>query len=270
MTTDNENTSNRTAADRRVAQLNKKFRHLQEKFHSLHSAFVTHADMGVVSLDHPSAELAPVEVSIDPEATLTVLAVAGMALRIGMAPREFHGALSGQKCNFIFIKDFKQAWYQNGLLGLSSNIDETAEYLQTIIPANTEELRVIGSSAGGFGAIHLGVRLGAQKILAFGPQTKIGPRVFKQFETVDSVRGNYDFLARNNDLQNLFKDRPNFQGEVHVIYGAGNARDSQHAQHLSGISQIHLHPLDYAGHNAAGFLKDTGQLDQVLADFTAT
>lgn len=192
-----------------------------------------------------------------------------MALSLGMAPREFRGALSSQKCNLVFIKDFKQAWYQTGLLGASSNIDETAEYLKTIIPEGTEQLRAVGTSAGGFGAIHLGVRLGAQKVMAFAPQTKISSNVFKQFETADSDHSAYDFLARNNDLRNLFEDHPHYQGAIHVYYGAKNAGDAEHAERLADIPQVHLHALDYAGHNIAGFFKANNQLEKVLGELMA-
>jgi predicted esterase YcpF (UPF0227 family) len=106
----------------------------------------------------------------------------------------------------IFIKDFKQAWYQHGLVGLTSNIQETAEYLKTILPPQTESLRVIGTSAGGFGAVHLGVRMGADKVLAFGPQTKIALDTFKHFETTDSDSSAFDFQARDNDLRSLLED----------------------------------------------------------------
>jgi hypothetical protein len=254
---------------KRINALEAKLTHLQKKFDSLHKAFITINDISVVPSSHPGADLAPVEMTTDPEAKITVLAVAGMAMKLGMAPREFRNALLGQKCNFIFIKDFKQAWYQHGLVGLTSNIHETAEYLKTILPPQTESLRVIGTSAGGFGAVHLGVRMGADKVLAFGPQTKIALDTFKHFETTDSDRSAFDFQARDNDLRSLLEDYKDYAGKVYVYYSAANERDSAHAQRLAGIPQVHLRPIDNDQHNVASFLKQTDQLDTVLSEFLA-
>ena len=240
---------------------------LEKKLFALHSAFVSETGMAALPPEHPSSYLAPIEVSFDPDATTTVIAAAGMAMRLGIAPREFRRSLSAFNCNFIFIKDFKQAWYQLGLLGVTRNLGETTDYLKSIIPSQTTELLAVGASAGGFAAISLGVRLGATRVLAFGPQTKVSGRAFKKFGTIDSQKAEFDFDSPDTDLCNILDDNPDYAGRIKVYFSRRNAGDRKDVMRIADYPQIEPVPVDAEIHNVAEHLQKLGQLDNIIAEF---
>lgn len=250
-----------------INQLNRKILHLQGKFNSLHAVVLQNSGLTIVNADHPNADISPVTTRMNKNATTTVIAVAGMALGLGMPPREFGAALNSSSCNLIFIKDFKQSWYQKGLLGLAGDLTETAEFLRTLIPPETKMLNFIGSSAGGFAAIQLGIRLNADKILTFGPQTKIDKGVFKKFSSIDSNAAEYEFGHPDADLRNSLESFPDFSGQIEVMFGGRNKADRTHAERIASDPRVTLTPLDDDSHNSAGFLKKQGLLGDVLERF---
>ncbi|MEM8577303.1 MAG: hypothetical protein AAGF60_05590 [Pseudomonadota bacterium] len=266
MTVDSTSNAAHRAENERLAI---KLKHLNAKFMAMQAAVMSIGDLGVVPVGHPLADLASIETDFQPGATVTVIAVAGMAMQIGMAPREFRASLAGRPCNFIYIKDFRQAWYQRGLMGLSASLDETAEVLKALLPPATESIRLVGSSSGAYGAIQLGLRLHADRVLAFAPQTKITPKVFKRFKTIDSDIADYDYGAPEADLRNAFADHPSFFGDIRVVYGGKNPFDIAQVTRLEGIDCVELYPLpNCPHHNVAAYARKVGVLDRLLEDLT--
>ena len=80
--------------------------------------------------------------------------------------------LINEEYKVLFLRDVNNEWYLNGLKGLSDNIDKTIEFLKKkIIESECENIVMIGSSAGGFGAILYGTLLNVNKIIVFNPIT---------------------------------------------------------------------------------------------------
>jgi len=69
----------------------------------------------------------------------------------------------------FYIDKFKTS-YHNGIYGISTNIDETAEYLKREIQ-NYKNVVFLGVSSGGYAAILFGSLLNVKSVVAFIPQT---------------------------------------------------------------------------------------------------
>ena len=69
-----------------------------------------------------------------------------------------------------FYVDFNICWYAKGLDGITSNIDETVEYLRT---KKHKKNIFLGNSAGGYAAILFGSLLEVDRVIAFHPQSNL-------------------------------------------------------------------------------------------------
>lgn len=79
----------------------------------------------------------------------------------GILPFEFLNYLSVEYthvCDLLFYVNHYQCWYYKGLTNISSTVDETIRYLQTIIKKHKyEKILFLGTSAGGYASILFGV-----------------------------------------------------------------------------------------------------------------
>ncbi|KAF0092731.1 MAG: hypothetical protein FD128_2849, partial [Hyphomonadaceae bacterium] len=177
-----------------------------------------------------------------------------------MPPAEFLRTFTNKKVNTIFVKDFKQCWYQQGLLGLSDSIQETVEIIKKQLPENQKNIYTIGTSAGGYAAILFGALLGADKIVAFAPQTILTKPIFRKFKSLESKQGDIDFDGEFANLKKLLETL-DFKGSIHIHYGQKNLIDKAEAEHLAHLQFVHLHPWETNSHVIAGWLKKQDKLN---------
>lgn len=70
----------------------------------------------------------------------------------------------------LYCRDEKVKWYNHGLTGITSNIKETIEFLQSKIKGYSKII-FIGASMGGYAALLFGSILNVDAVVAFRPQT---------------------------------------------------------------------------------------------------
>jgi hypothetical protein len=92
----------------------------------------------------------------------------------GMAPRnhifEWTASFSDFPVNLIGVRDPDDKWYQ-------TIFSDTIAHLRTVLAGlETRHLLCLGGSAGGFAALVFGAALGADRIVAFCPQSACGER----------------------------------------------------------------------------------------------
>jgi len=230
---------------------------LRNKFFALQEAVIQQNEDEISKIPR---KLSPIEVE-DRGGKITILAFAGMLTSLAMPKAEFFKSLSGNKdVNIVFLKDFKQAWYQCGLLGLTKDIIETADFLKKSLPITTEKIVTLGTSSGGFAAILFGCLLGAQESISFAPQTFLNKREFMRFRSIDSRWSEFQ-ESRFLDLKNIIEEADTIH---HIYVGKDNEVDMLHASNISHSKHVVLYPLESSSHNVAKTLKDTGQLDSIL------
>lgn len=113
------------------------------------------------------------ELEIKRGSKVCIVSFGGRALKFGgILPFEFQHFLEKHFPTYdkLFYIDKKQINYHQGIENISSNIDETVEYLRKKIE-NYEKVIFMGVSAGGYAALLFGSLLQVYKVIAFIPQT---------------------------------------------------------------------------------------------------
>ena len=194
----------------------------------------------------------------------------GIAAEIGMPPFEFYNASRILTENKIFLRDFTQSWYQNGLPGLGKDVFETSNYFaEKIRQVNPVDVYFVGNSMGGFAAILFATLIGSGTAIAFAPQTFISPigklrhldlRWPKQIATTYLTT-----LAKRHvwDLKPLLTSNQSAARiEIHV--STKDRLDLMHAQRMRGVGRTTIHEYDLGGHTLVRNLRDNGRLSGIL------
>jgi len=197
-----------------------------------------------------------------------VVAFGGLANSIGaMPPFEFLRMLRSPEVDKLFVRDLRQSWYQRGVEGCSTDVATTAQWLRAMVETRPyQRVVTLGTSAGGFAALLFGAMLEVDHVLAFGPQTFLGPTQRARhadarwlgitFRMHVGVRKSKKVL----DVAPPMRKTNGTQYEVHV---GANHLDLVHARHLVGINHTSVHS-HAGGHNVAKVLREQGTLSGIL------
>jgi len=229
---------------------------------NLHAALLRHFEpvQDVGALD---AEYAPVEVRRLDAAQCTIFAFGGMAHAFTMPVREFFGVLSVTPSNVLFIKDFHQAWYQKGLLGTTTSRAETIAFLEARFSDMPRPWIFTGSSAGGHAAIHFGQAMGADRVVAFGPQSYVDAEVWRRDRPDVAPEVDFDFADPELDLAHTLAAAKD-GGNCHIHFGEQNQWDQSHAERLAGLPGVTLHTHATEVHAIARFLRKRDALTPAI------
>jgi len=172
--------------------------------------------------------------------------------------------------NKIFLRDFTQSWYQNGLPALGRDVFEIAEFPgERIRQVNPVEVYFVGNSTGGFAAILVATLIGSGTAIAFAPQTFISPiskrrhldlswpkQIATTYFTTLAERHVSDLKALLSANQSIAKI------EIHV--STKDRLDLIHARRLRGICGTAIHEYDTGGHALVRHLRHEDRLSGIL------
>lgn len=198
------------------------------------------------------------------------VAFGGIAQQLHMPPFEFKNFLTSNfgDVNFIFIRDMEQAWYFNGISGLSTNFDTNVEGIKKLID-DVEHSKVIfiGNSMGGYASILYGSLLNVDHILAFAPQTFISPakrnkhsdtRWPQQMKKIHTKAPTHPYY----DLNNL----EDVQSDIRIFCGAQSKLDNIHANNIKHMDNVRVHVEPKGSHGVIKVLKSNGNLYKIIKD----
>ena len=198
---------------------------------------------------------------------LLLISFGGIANRLPIPVFEFMKSLDQFKTNKIFIRDFSQCWYTNGIRGVSNNPQDTIEYLKSLKEKYGRNKCVfIGNSAGGYAALLYGQLLGDVEVHAFSPQTFVDSLhrwIYwdKRWKTeIKNINREHKSVF---DLKQVFKNHPGKNVNHHIYWDENHRLDNIHAQRLKG-SQVKHYKFSEGGHSVIKQLRDSGQLEGLI------
>jgi hypothetical protein len=208
-----------------------------------------------------------------PESKALLITFGGIQNRLPFPVFEFFRSLDKYRMNKIFVRDFKQCWYTQGLLNISANIDETKNYLQSKIEEiKPDKIVFIGNSAGGFTALLFGLLLEVDEVHAFGPQTFIDARNrllnfdFRWRKEISNVLKD-DRSKKYLDLKDVFASSTQTKTKFLIYYDSQFRLDRIHAARMK-FKNVRLVDYKGGGHSLIKTLRDNGELDKIISGFT--
>ena len=214
-----------------------------------------------------------VAVSLDTEidSRTLLLTFGGMKSTAGLVAFEFVALTADMPVKKMFVRDPRQSWYHRGMPSHGNNLESIAELLQKIVAEqDVDRLVTVGSSAGGYAALAFGALLGADRVLAFGPQTTLDREVLS---AMNDHRWDYllDPLWAKGALEESWVDLNTalpraLDGNTRcgVFFDETVPGDSQHGELLAGIDGVRLYRFGRGGHTLSRHLRDCGALDRLL------
>ena len=162
----------------------------------------------------------------------------------------------------LFVNAPGNVWYRNGIPGLGDSVEQTAASLALL--ASTLSPRTVvtaGCSMGGYAALLFGALLGADAMLAFGPETLLKlPGSRSGGWTRHLPESPYD------DLLPILAQRPG-GGRVSILAGEADVIDLQCAVRVRHLPGVEARTLRGSGHEVAETLHRAGALRPLLEDF---
>jgi len=213
----------------------------------------------------------PVEIKLTANGTDLYIFFGGIAAGIAMPPFEFFNASKIVDENKIFIRDFSQCWYQDGLPGISEDIYSTATYIRRQIEQiKPDKVFFVGNSMGGFAAILFAGLIDKGEAIAFAPQTFISPFLrLKHRDTrwLKQISNTYRKSLFKRKVWNLkpFLLRSNSRNKISIFVSKADKLDRIHASHIADIPGVNVYEFDTGGHGIVKLLRDEGKLPAIMS-----
>jgi hypothetical protein len=217
------------------------------------------------------SQATPIERELSPDASNLYIFFGGIAAGITMPPFEFYNAAKIINENKIFIRDFGQCWYHNGLPGISNDIYSTANFIQKEIQSlNPQKVFFVGCSMGGYAAILFATLIGHGEVIAFSPQTFISP--FLRMTHGDRRWSKQIFNAYKRSLfkRKVWNLKPlllrkNCNQKISIFVSKDHRIDCVHAEHIKNISGVKIYEFNGGGHGVVKLIRDEGKLPAIMA-----
>lgn len=219
-------------------------------------------------LENTSAGIA---LDLEPDSDVLLIVFSGLLGRLGPVPVfEFFNTVSSLGVKKVFLRDLTQSWYHRGVEGIGADVPAIAEYLaQLVSESGATRTVLIGNSAGAYAALLFGQLLDVDEVHAFSPQSFIDPELRTEHDDhrwqvyVDRVVAAGGPDPRFADLLPILS-RGGVRTTFHIYFPAPNRLENLHSLRLSGIESVIPHPVDGGGHKLIKWLRDTGELTQIL------
>jgi hypothetical protein len=204
------------------------------------------------------------------DSDILFVAFGGIAGALGVPVYEFFNVAESLPVKKMFIRDLGQSWYHCGTDGRMRNIKSTANFLSDFIAQEGIKRTVFtGNSAGGYAALLFGCMLQADIVISFAPQTFISPWLRLRYHDVRWARQIWRLYANTIFSKTYFDLRKRLlhnttMTEYHIYYSTDDPLDKIHAERMSGLPGVKLHPYTAGGHELVRELRDQGDLKKIF------
>lgn len=178
-------------------------------------------------------------------------------------------------CHILFLKDPDQTGYCLGSPALGArHADIAPALMQLITDLGAHEHFVLGTSSGGFAALHFAFGSGAKGCLALSPETTIAPTVHTlapQWEAKGGKAFAQDIAARMPrplDLLDLPRPEAGAGVPTLLVYASGHSEDATMCDRLRDWPNVALWPIpDFDQHDVLAHLVATGEIRPLIQRF---
>ena len=214
---------------------------------------------------------APVEIELSEKGNNLYIFFGGIASGIAMPVFEFYNASKIIDAHKIFIRDFAQCWYQDGLPSISRDVYSTAQYIKKQIEEiNPDKTYFVGNSMGGYAAILFSTLIGTGEVIAFAPQTFISPYLrilHRDNRWIKQILNTYRKSLFKRKVWNLRTVLLNStQGrKISVFVSKADKLDYIHSLHITDIHGVSTYEFEAGGHSIVKLLRDQGKLPAIMS-----
>jgi len=152
----------------------------------------------------------------------------------------------------LLVKDPTNNWYNDGIEGAGEHVEEIARTLRAKI--GSRRVITVGSSMGAYAAILFGCLLGAERCLAFAPQTLLSPKL--PLSPPPQVQ------LQAPDVRSYLLQSP--ATRVAIFIGSFDLPDAYHAYRVADLPNVDVSVLPGSDHSVAEALAGTRQLDEII------
>ena len=195
-----------------------------------------------------------------------LLAFCGMAHRFWVPLNLIHVWLSRLGVHIVYVRDFRRIFYLRGVRSLGTDYATSVAALSRIVgELGASSLHCIGSSSGSFGALHMGLDLGARSVLCLAGPTRLDnalPAIRRTLER--EIPADAELDAAMLDLRGRY-DAAAVHPRIRHIHGGANDVDRLEGENLVGLEGVEMVSLDgFENHAVLEHLIATGTLNSQL------
>jgi hypothetical protein len=211
-----------------------------------------------------------VQIARHQESTTVLFIFCDYFHRLGMPLALMHRWLGRLNATLVYIRDFRRLFGLAGIQSLSADRAGTIRELSNLAERlGAARILCYGSSLGVFAALHYGLDLGAEHVLALG-----GPADLPALRRDGHVPGIMARL-RKARLPAEVSLAPLYRAAKHpprasIVYACDNELDHQQALIMQDLPSVTLHPVNgYSGHNVVIEVISRGLFPQMLDTLVA-
>ena len=193
-----------------------------------------------------------------------IVSFGGMGIGLdGESQYALVSTLEKENISTIYLRDQTNAWYFNGIRGLSTDVMSTVSGINNLLSKIKHRKTIFfGVSSGGFAAILYGALCKADLIIAVNPQTLLqkGIQCF--------AHGNLYKLKWCNEDDIIYRDLLNLtvpeKTEIEIYYGKDEPVDIFHSTRMKDLDNVSLYPEQGTHGTVAPILRDGKKLKTIL------
>ncbi len=159
----------------------------------------------------------------------------------GIPVFEFKNMMSKSGSSCLFIKDVFKCWYQLGIDGLGTSLQDTIDFLEGFIKPYKNTV-FVGNSMGGYAAILFGLLIEPTNVVAISPQSYL-----KNDDVLNDHRWETYFeRARKNNKNISFLDLREVEKKsdckIAIYYSFNDFLDKSHIDLLESVHNVQKIP----------------------------
>jgi hypothetical protein len=157
-----------------------------------------------------------------------LICFSGNAYRLMMPTPLFLQHIDARLATVAYLRTDRHHGYRNGIRGVGDSLESAIDRLPDLLDMRAyKRVAVVGTSGGGLPAILAGLRLGADAVLAAGPNSPEDRR--------------WATLSKGEGAASLFRGFASGSGRnpaIHLVHGANNKKDEESAKLIASFVAV--------------------------------